>query len=72
MPYWRLIVVADQEYSLPVGTDKATAQAALVEAREHIGMNGVVTIAGQLSLEASTIKSVQIVEKGRTGSVHLN
>jgi len=67
MPSWNLIVVADQEYKLPVGKEKATAQAALVEAREFIGMNGVVTIADQLSLEAKTIKSVRIVQKPDSG-----
>lgn len=62
MPTWSLIVVADQEYSLPVGKDKAVAQAALVEARNYIGMNGTVTVADQLALDARAIRSVRIVE----------
>lgn len=62
MPTWSLIVVADQEYRLPVGKDKSTAQAALAEAREFIGKMGTVTIADQLALEARTIKSVRILE----------
>ena len=63
MPTWSLIVVADQEYRLPVGKDRSVAEKALGEAREFINMNGVVTIADQLSLDARTIKSVRIEEK---------
>ena len=68
MPTWSLIVVADQEYRLPVGKDESTAKAALAEARNHIGKNGTVTIAEQLSLRAEAIRSVRIVETpdGRT------
>jgi len=62
MPTWSLIVVADQEYRLPVGKDQSVAQAALAEARQHIGGIGTVTIADQLSLPAEAIKSVRILE----------
>jgi hypothetical protein len=68
MPTWSLIVVADQEYRLPVGKDKSTAQAALAEARGFIGKFGTVTIADQLSLDAKEIKSVRIVEAADPGA----
>jgi hypothetical protein len=62
MPTWSLVVVADQEYRLPVGKDQSIAQKALAEARNFIGLTGTVTIADQLALDARAIKSVRIVE----------
>ncbi len=63
MPTWTLIVVADQEYRIPVGKDESVAVQALAEARTHIGKNGTVTIADRLALRAESITSVRIEEK---------
>jgi hypothetical protein len=62
MPIWTLIVVADQEYRIPVGKDESTALKALADARAFIGKNGTVTIADRLSLRADKIVSVRIEE----------
>jgi hypothetical protein len=62
MPTWTLIVVADQEYRIPVGKDESTALKALAEARGFLGKNGTVTIADRLSLRADRIVSVRIEE----------
>jgi hypothetical protein len=67
MPTWTLIVVADQEYRIPVGKDESVALEKLTEARHFIGRNGVVTIADRLALEARSIKSVRIEEKADPG-----
>jgi hypothetical protein len=63
MPTWTLVVVADQEYRIPVGKDESVAVSALAEARNHIGRNGTVTIADRLSLRAEKIVSVRIEEQ---------
>ena len=62
MPTWTLIIVADQEYRIPAGKDESVALRKLAEAREHIGKYGTVTIADRISLDASKIVSVRIVE----------
>jgi hypothetical protein len=69
MPTWQLVVVADQEYRIPVGQDESVALQALADARNYISKNGTVTIANRLALEAKRIISVRIEERaGATAS----
>ena len=63
MPTWKLIVeTTTGKHAIPVGKDEAVAVKALAEARQYVGMNGTVTIADRLSLQAQYIVSLRIEE----------
>lgn len=61
MSTWHLLIKTTHgDYDIRVGPDEPKALSALQAAGENIGMNGLVTIAERLVLEASAIQSVMI------------